>query len=825
MTQEENYTQRYRPGEGADVPQAPQMPANQAPAPAQQQAPAAQPQHHPLPQAPHAQQNGPAPQANAAPTAAPTQEEHTDTVAVRRRLQSQQPVGRPGVPVPYSPVTPHPSPAVSVGTMSGPITGPVTGATSGPVTAGGSGPTTRSSSRTGGKRTGMASMPPVEPRDPAEAVLADAKVSEGKRVCSSCGKKAGRAQAGRPGRTEGYCPHCRTRYWFTPSLRPGDSLADRYEVLGTIAHGGLGWIYLAKDTNFQDDLQDRWVVVKGLISTSDEDAVEAAINERRFLVGIDHPGVVNIIDFVTASDERSGEMQTYIVMEYLAGKSLRDIREEPEEDGTVLPMPLADTLTYTLEILPAFEYLHDSGLLFCDFKPDNVIHVQTWLKLIDLGAVRRIDDMESAVYGTPGYAVPNDEILSAGPSITSDLYTIGRSMAVMALDFKGFTKKYRNAFPPAEETELFRRFPSFQRLLQRTCNDEPMARFQDAAEMRTQVRGVLGEVESVEKGRPLYEASTLFSGEAAVFGVPDVENDLALLSDPQSVVESLPRPLPDPDDPATAFLQTVTASQPAVVLAELANAPAQTHEVRLRRVDALIDLGDLASAAQALGELVQSDGNTWQANWYAAILQLAGRDVAGAYTSFDNVFSHLPGELAPRLALAACAEGSGHIDTAAAHYERIWAVDRRFVSAAFGHARLLERAGRIDDAIRTLQQIPTTSSQYHTAQVAAIQLSLRSPMPPDMERLHHLGNTLTGLRLEPGRHHLVATRLLNYALHYLNATGTTGAPPVLGTDATERDLRFALESSYRSLAHAQQDREKQIHYIDLANTSRPRTLL
>lgn len=743
--------------------------------------------------------------------------EQSDTMAIRRRLQSQGPPAAAAQPVPSPQANPLAGPA------SGPITGPMSRPMSAPVS--GPGGSIRVSTRSSGARGGMADMPPIEPANPAESLMAEPMVAENKRTCSSCGKPAGRAQAGRPGRTDGYCPHCRTPYWFTPSLGPGDLLAERYEVLGTIAHGGLGWIYLANDTNFQDDLQDRWVVIKGLISTNDEDAIESAINERRFLVGIDHPNVVNIIDFVTAVDERSGEIQSYLVMEYLAGKSLRDIREQTDENGERAPMAVANVLTYTLEILPAFEYLHNNNLLFCDFKPDNVIHVETWLKLIDLGAVRRIDDTESAVYGTPGYSVPNEEILNAGPSITSDLYTIGRSMAVLALDFKGFTKKFRNSFPPVEETELFQQFPSFHRLLERTCHPAPAARFQSGSEMKAQVRGVLGEVLSVTEGRPLYEPSTLFSGEAAVFGVPDIEADAFRVATPQEVLGALPRPLPDPDDPSSVFLSTITASQPALVLAELANAPEQSHEVNLRRIEALIEMGDLATAVQALNHLIQTHGNTWQANWLGGLLQLANSDLQGAYHSFDSVFSHLPGELAPRLAVAACAELAGFTTAAAIHYQRIWSCDRRFISAAFGHARLLAASHYPAEAITVLQQIPSTSSQYETAQLAAIQGALRVPQPPGLNELHYLGNNLVDLQLEPARHQLVAGRLLQYALHYVTNMGDSEGPPVLNTNPNEKELRFALEDSYRKLAHAQSDRAKQVHYVDLANANRPRTLL
>src|SRR5207248_9566584 len=62
-----------------------------------------------------------------------------------------------------------------------------------------------------------------------------------------------------------------TAYSFTPKLKPGELVAYQYQVVGCIAHGGLGWIYLAKDHN----VSDRWVVLKGLLDAGDADAMRS----------------------------------------------------------------------------------------------------------------------------------------------------------------------------------------------------------------------------------------------------------------------------------------------------------------------------------------------------------------------------------------------------------------------------------------------------------------------------------------------------------------------------------------------------------------------
>jgi serine/threonine-protein kinase PknG len=89
-----------------------------------------------------------------------------------------------------------------------------------------------------------------------------------------------------------------------------------------VAHGGLGWIYLARDRNISDSGADRWVVLKGLINTGDPDAMAAAMAERRFLVEVDHPNIVKIHDFAQHPDPKTGEVVGYIVMEYVGGRSL-----------------------------------------------------------------------------------------------------------------------------------------------------------------------------------------------------------------------------------------------------------------------------------------------------------------------------------------------------------------------------------------------------------------------------------------------------------------------------------------------------------------------
>ena len=103
---------------------------------------------------------------------------------------------------------------------------------------------------------------PIAPTvDPTTVVLADPVVAEDKRFCSKCGAAVGRSKGDRRGRESGFCGSCRHAYDFQPKLAPGHMLGGQYEVIGCLAHGGLGWIYLGRDRA----VNDRWIVLKGLL--------------------------------------------------------------------------------------------------------------------------------------------------------------------------------------------------------------------------------------------------------------------------------------------------------------------------------------------------------------------------------------------------------------------------------------------------------------------------------------------------------------------------------------------------------------------------------
>ena len=662
---------------------------------------------------------------------------------------------------------------------------------------------TRASTRTR-LGAGLVEVPPVPFRDPAEAVMTDPSVPERRRFCGRCDEPVGRSRDGAPGRAAGFCRKCGTPFSFEPKLRAGELVAGQYEVVGCLAHGGMGWVYLARDRN----VSDRWVVLKGLLNAADSDATAAAVAERRFLAEVEHPNIVKIFNFV--EQEGSG----YIVMEYVGGQSLKQIlaaRRQVAGDAAD-PLPVTQAIAYMLEILPALGYLHDSGLLFCDFKLDNVIQTQHSLKLIDLGGVYRIEEPSMAVFGTVGYQAP--EIASAGPSVPSDLFTVARTLAVLCTDFRGYQSTYRFTLPPQDSVELFARYDSLYRFLLKGTAAHPDDRFQSADEMADQLHGVLREIVAAEESRPVPGISSLFT-----FALR------AGLERPDWRI--LPRPQVAADDPAAAYLAAITATDPAQLIAQLKAAPESTVEVDLRLIATSIEAGDLAGAHAMIAVIEEADPWEWRAQWYRGVAALASGEPAEARRSFTGVYAALPGELAPKLALALTCESDGDAVEAAHWYGIVARTDPSITSASFGLARCRLTAGDRPGAIAAYERVPDSSSGYLDAQVARIRCLSQDDGAggPALADLFSAGAILESLALDADQRERLTAGILNAALR-LAGTGVAfddGRSRLLGHRLVERELRLALERSYRSLARRAGSRDELIELVDHANRTRPRT--
>ncbi len=672
---------------------------------------------------------------------------------------------------------------------------------------------TSAASATGTRAGRRVVLPPPDIKEATAVLLENPSIPESKRFCGApgCNEPVGRGRDGQPGRTEGFCRKCRHPFSFAPKLTPSTLVGGQYEVVGSIAHGGLGWIYLARDHK----VGERWVVLKGLLSNDNIDVIRS---ELQFLAAVDHPNIVKVHNFVEHDDA------PYIVMEYVRGATLRKTLEDRRaaNNGDADPLPATHAITFMLEVLPAFAYLHSLGLLYCDFKTDNVIRTDSALKLIDMGAVYRMDDTTSAIYGTPGYQAP--EIGDTGPTIPSDLYTVGRTLAVLCIDARGFQSTYARSLPTPNDVPLFAEHDSLYRFLVRATADDPDDRFQSADDMADQLNGVLHEIVATESGVPWPETSSTFTTELRTN-----------LDDPRDW-RALPTPLLAADDPAAAFLASlgVAATDPEDVLALLEHAPERTVEVELREARTLIEAGRHDDADALLTDIALADPWEWRVTWTTGLNALAQSQFDRALREFRGVYASLPGELAPKLAMAYAAECANDLAEAAHWYDIVSTTDPGFTSAVFGLARSRMALGDIASAIEAYERIPSSSSVYVDAQVAKTEALLDTDARPvTVDDVLAAGSVVEGLTLSKEIHARLSAGVLSAALVLVDSPigATNGsidpatAPTVLGCPFTEQGIRLGLESTFRRLALQSPVGAERIALVDTANELRPRTVL
>ncbi|CDO08767.1 serine/threonine protein kinase [Mycolicibacterium cosmeticum] len=661
---------------------------------------------------------------------------------------------------------------------------------------------------------GVVSIPRIPKGDPAAAIMVDPKVPEGSRFCGNpdCRKPVGRGRDGAPGRPEGFCTACGSRYSFVPMLSRGDLVAGQYEVQGCLAHGGLGWIYLAIDRN----VHNRWVVLKGLLNSGDKDAMAAAAAEVLALAEVEHPSIVRIYNFVQHPGP-SGVPVGFIVMEYVGGTSLKQIRKA--HNG---PLPPDQAVAYIVEIAPALDFLHGQGLAYCDFKPDNVMQTDEQLKLIDLGAVIAMDDQDSAIYGTIGYQAP--EIARTGPTVASDVYTVGRTLAVLVMDVPQQNGHFVAELPGPDTVPVLAAHESLHRALQRATDPDPACRFSSMAELADQLTGVLYEIVAAGGTRPEPRVSLHFSQQRGAFGIGRVAP-----ADRIEVITALPVPSVDLTDPGAAVLAT-TSGTPAAQLEQalqLAGGAADSVEIPLRLARADLEMRAPAAARKRLAKLDALIPGDWRLSWYRGQCAVLEGNFDSAAQEFDTVLATLPGELAPKLALAAVAELSGALDaTAARYYDTVWRTDHGYVSAAFGLARRRARAGDRAAAIAALDEVPSASAYFTAAGATAIEILLDGRGAADLDEptLADAGARAAALTIESAtKRAQIDLEVLGAALSWLQAGHTGSAATLLGYPFDIAGIRRGMEQRYRDLAQGSRTIWDRIAFVEQANAIRPRT--
>ncbi len=250
------------------------------------------------------------------------------------------------------------------------------------------------------------------------------------------------------------------------------------------------------------------------------------------------------------------------------------------------------------------------------------------------------------------------------------------------MEFRGYQNTYATTLPPVNDTPLFQHHDSLYRLLLKATAPKPDDRFQTADELREQLLGVLREVVAVDSGRP----AAPHSSPSDLFGSPTASGAALSWTD-------LPALRVDRSDPSAAWLAGVSLGAGEQLLRVLEQAPQQTVEVQLAKARAAVDAKEFPIADQLIEDILADNPWEWRAIWISGLAALARKAADTAQTAFNTVLGQVPGELAPKLALAVACEACGADEVAEYLYAVCAATDANYVApAAFGLSRARARA-------------------------------------------------------------------------------------------------------------------------------------
>ncbi|MBX6769960.1 MAG: serine/threonine protein kinase, partial [Actinomadura rubrobrunea] len=194
----------------------------------------------------------------------------------------------------------------------------------------------------------------------------------------------------------------------------GQVLDGRYRIESRVARGGMATVYVARDMRL-----DRVVAIKVMHANlaADEEFVARFIGEAKAAAALSHPNVVAVFD------QRTDGEHVFLVMEYVPGRTLRDLLTERGRLG-----PRA-ALEIMQPVLAALGAAHRAGLVHRDVKPENVLITEDGqVKVADFGLARAETASKMTktgmIIGTVGYLAP-EQVLSGDADVRTDVYAAG----------------------------------------------------------------------------------------------------------------------------------------------------------------------------------------------------------------------------------------------------------------------------------------------------------------------------------------------------------------------------------------------------------------
>ncbi len=302
------------------------------------------------------------------------------------------------------------------------------------------------------------------------------------------------------------------------------NFGDRYRVARSIARGGMAEVFLATDTRL-----DRSIAIKVMHEelSSNTAFLSRFEREARAMAGLNHPNMVQVYDYGVESGA------PYIIMEFVKGKTLRDLLRD---QGIPQPQRAAEVVA---DVAGALQFAHDHGVVHRDVKPANImVDTEGIVKVTDFGIAQAGDDeahltQVGTVVGTAAYFSP-EQAQGNIADARSDVYSMGTVLYELICGkppFEGETSwaiayKHVNEAPTLP-SQIRPGIPHpLEAVAMRAMAKDPAMRYQSAGDMQADLlRFRRGEV-------PLATAALTRVGAAGLAGAAVAAAGLTAVSTP-----------------------------------------------------------------------------------------------------------------------------------------------------------------------------------------------------------------------------------------------------------------------------------------------------
>ncbi|MBG6224686.1 serine/threonine-protein kinase [Arthrobacter sp. CAN_A2] len=269
----------------------------------------------------------------------------------------------------------------------------------------------------------------------------------------------------------------------------GATVDGRYVVQSRLARGGMSTVYLATDRRL-----DRRVALKVLYPHLAEEPgfIDRFEQEAKSAARLSHPHVVGVLD--QGVDDVDGQPVAYLVMEFVRGRTLRDVLRD---HGRLTPRHALDLLDAVVEGLAA---AHEAGLIHRDVKPENVLLSDTGqVKIADFGLARAVSATTgtATLVGTVAYLSP-ELVLGRPAEAQSDIYSTGIMLFELLTGQQPFTGdtpiqvaiQHAQADVPAPSELLPGLAPDIDELVQWCTSRDPEDRPVDGSALLGELRHI-----------------------------------------------------------------------------------------------------------------------------------------------------------------------------------------------------------------------------------------------------------------------------------------------------------------------------------------------